>query len=641
MQFKHPEILWALLLLLLPILIHLFQLRKFKKTPFTNVKFLQKVKSKSRKSNTLKKWLLLATRLLLLTALILAFAQPFFAKKTALAVKETVIYLDNSFSMQAKANNENLLNNAIQELLKHIPKNNTFSLFTNTNVYRNVTVKEIQNNLLATDYTTKQLTLDAIALKAKTLFTTKESTVKELIVISDFQQAIASKNITVDSTLHKHLVQLKPEATKNISIDSLYVVSSTPETTELIALLSSSYNTNETFPVSLYNHKKPIAKTATNFNNKKITKVSFSIQKKELINGKVEIKDNGLTYDNELFFTIGAKEKIKVTAISNSENSFLKQLFTEDEFLLTIAPYKSIDYSSLNTNNLIVLDGLTSIPNALTNILKAFVNDGGSVLIIPDNNTSIASYNQLTSNFYNTSFIEEIKSDKKITSIAFSHPLYKNVFEKNITNFQYPKTSKSYKIKTTAPTLLAYEDGSPFLVGIDNFYLFTASIASENSNFKNSPLIVPTLYNIASNSLKISRLYHNVKNTSTIDVSRNLAKDNILKIKKEEQEFIPIQQSFANKVRLTFTDSPTKNGHYSIIDGDEEIQNISFNYIKNESYLNYIDINNLAAISKQNTIASLFHKMESDASITKLWKWFIIFALLFICIEVLIQKYLK
>ena len=81
MLFKHPELLWALFLLIIPIFIHLFQLRKFKKTPFTNVKFLQKVVSESRRSNTLKKWLLLVTRMLLFTALILAFAQPFFANE--------------------------------------------------------------------------------------------------------------------------------------------------------------------------------------------------------------------------------------------------------------------------------------------------------------------------------------------------------------------------------------------------------------------------------------------------------------------------------------------------------------------------------------------------------------------------------
>ena len=58
MQFKNPEVLYFLSLLIIPILVHLFQLQKFKKTPFTNVAFLQKLIQQSRKSSELKKWLL-------------------------------------------------------------------------------------------------------------------------------------------------------------------------------------------------------------------------------------------------------------------------------------------------------------------------------------------------------------------------------------------------------------------------------------------------------------------------------------------------------------------------------------------------------------------------------------------------------
>ncbi|RLD23518.1 MAG: hypothetical protein DRI70_09280, partial [Bacteroidetes bacterium] len=175
MQFKYPELLWALFLLLIPIFIHLFQLRRFKKTPFTNVKLLQKVVSESRRSNSLKKWLLLATRLLLFTALIIAFAQPFFAKEIALQDKETVIYLDDSFSMQAKADQRTLLSNAVQELIKSVPANNIFSLFTNTKEYKNVNLKDIQNDLLTIEATPKQLDLEEIYLKASSLFSKAEN----------------------------------------------------------------------------------------------------------------------------------------------------------------------------------------------------------------------------------------------------------------------------------------------------------------------------------------------------------------------------------------------------------------------------------------------------------------------------------
>ena len=98
MQFKHPEILYALLLLLIPILVHLFQLRRFKKEAFTNVKFLKAVTLQTRKSSQIKKWLILTTRLLLLGAIILAFAQPYFAKTNTFNTKPMLIVRSFKFS---------------------------------------------------------------------------------------------------------------------------------------------------------------------------------------------------------------------------------------------------------------------------------------------------------------------------------------------------------------------------------------------------------------------------------------------------------------------------------------------------------------------------------------------------------------
>ena len=117
MQFKHPEILYFLFLLLIPIIIHLFQLRRFEKVPFTNVQFLKNVIIQTRKSSQLKKWLTLITRLLLFTAIIFAFAQPYFSESEGLNIKtETVVYLDNSFSMQAKGSKGELLKRSVQDI---------------------------------------------------------------------------------------------------------------------------------------------------------------------------------------------------------------------------------------------------------------------------------------------------------------------------------------------------------------------------------------------------------------------------------------------------------------------------------------------------------------------------------------------
>ena len=136
MLFKNPEILYFLFLLIIPVIIHLFQLQKFEKVAFTNVKLLKEIKQQTRKSSRLKKILLLFTRLLLLTSLIIAFAQPYFSKKDYIKDKRTYIYLDNSFSMQAMGKNGELLQRTKNDLLDQLSnKSSNFSIITNTIIF--------------------------------------------------------------------------------------------------------------------------------------------------------------------------------------------------------------------------------------------------------------------------------------------------------------------------------------------------------------------------------------------------------------------------------------------------------------------------------------------------------------------------
>lgn len=640
MQFKYPELLWALFLLLIPIFIHLFQLRRFKKTPFTNVKMLQKVISESRRSSTIKKWLLLLTRLGMLTALIIAFAQPFFAEKSALKQKETIIYLDDSFSMQAKTDTGTLLENAIQSFVKSIPKDEQFTLFTNKKVFKNVSIQDIQNDLLRLEPTLEQLNLDEISLKANTLFRIDGETDENLVVISDFQQRMVSKTVDSSSTIQKHLIQLTSEEATNISIDSVYLSTIKSENIELTALLSSTIEVEST-PVSLFNDEKLIAKTSAVFNTNKIARVSFTIPEGQPIKGKIEILDTGLPYDNLLYFNIDTKEKIKVMAIGSADSDYLKRIYSEDEFQFSSYALRNLNYGTLDVQNLIILNELETIPSSLSVSLKSFTDTGGSLVIIPSNSMGLNSYNTLSTYYYATTYLQRLNAERNITNIAFSHPLYQNVFEKNVSNFQYPKVSQYFKIKTVAPKILSFQDGNPFLVGSENIYLFTASVASGNSNFKRSPLIVPTFYNIGHNSLKLPQLYQTIGDRATVDVSFRLPKDNILTLSKKEYEFIPQQRSMTNKVTLSFHENDIAAGVYAISSNGTLLKNISFNYPREESELRFLDLEQLDSYSKERSIASFFQNMQKNSAITELWKWFIILAVLFIMVEVLIQKYYK
>jgi hypothetical protein len=639
MQFKHPELLWALFLLLIPIIIHLFQLRRFKKTPFTNVAMLQKVISESRKSNNLKKWLLLLTRLMLLACIIISFAQPFFAKSTALQEKEMVIYLDDSFSMQAQKDGFTLLEQAVQDLVKTVPSDSKFSLFTNNHTFKDVELKNVQNELLSLDYKSNQLSFNEVVLKAKTLFSRSVATQKNLILISDFQER--KQNVLQDSIkdLAIHLVNLKPDNTNNISIDSLYFNNATKNQIEL-NIEVSGIPEDETVPISIYNDNRLIAKTAAAYNSTKKTTTTLSLPKNEVIKGRVTLSDNGLVYDNNFYFNIDKKDKIKVLVISESDAGFLNRIFTQEEFEFENLNLKNLNYSEIDKQNLVIVNGISAIPTSLQTILKQFHQKGGSIVVIPSLNPDIGTYNSFLSNLTSTKFTARIEQEQKITSIAFDHPLFENVFEKRVSNFDYPNAKTYWSITTNSPQLLSFANNAPFLIGNSNVFVFTASLNNENSNFKNAPLIVPTFYNIGINSLKNPELYATIGENTVIDVSKNIEKDHVLKVVKTGIEFIPLQQSFSNKVRLTFLDNPNTDGIYSLIDANDTLRNLSFNYQRKESVLRYQNMDDFIVSTIQNDIPEVFENMAKDNSITQYWKWFIIFALVFALVEVLIQKFL-
>jgi hypothetical protein len=639
MQFKYPELLWALLFLLIPVLVHLFQLRRFKKTPFTNVSLLKKVQAQSRKSRTLKKWLLLVSRMLLFTALIFSFAQPFFASETALKEKDTVIYIDDSFSMQARSESSDLLQEAIQDLIREFPSNSEFSLFTNEHTFEQVTAANIQNELLGINHSFRQLDLQEVLLKARSLFHSRPGSTKELWIISDFQQSMYKPIDTVPGA-EIHLIHLLPQPISNISLDSVFVSNTTPTQLELKAVLSSSGKVENT-PISIWNKDQLIAKTAAKFDRNGRSEVDFSLPKNTVIDGKIELNDGGLAYDNQLYFNINSKNKIKILTIGNISAEFLRRIFEENEAELTFQTPDNLNYTSIDQQDLIVLNQLERIPSSLQNALASFKNNGGSLVVIPGINANLISYNEWLGDRFGAYYTEYADSEQLITTINFDHPLYKNVFEKSISNFQYPKVSGYYQTRSRRSAILSYQNGDAFLMGGEGLYFFTAPIDQKHSNFRNSPLIVPSFYNIGTSSLNLPALQHILSSSTRIDIPIALQSDEIVKVVKKDYEFIPLQQSFSNRTTLNFEEYPAEDGIFDIVIQDSIVSKISFNYPRTESDLRYADLANAPVASINEDIAGLISNMEDHNNLQELWQWFIILALLFALTEVLVQKFIK
>ncbi|RMA64511.1 BatA domain-containing protein [Ulvibacter antarcticus] len=640
MQFKHPELLYALFLLLIPIIIHLFQLRRFQKVDFTNVAFLKKVTIQTRKSSQLKKWLTLFLRLAAMTCLILAFAQPFTASKTAMNTqKETVLYLDNSFSMQAKGTQGPLLQKAIQDVYNNISGNEKISWFTNNKSFKKSSVQDFKNEVLKVDYDQKQLSPSEVLLMSNRMFSKDVGIEKRLIYISDFQQKEAFPNIPTNTIVDA--VQLKSVDKGNIAIDTAFIAEKNAGVTQLKVIVSAQGDDLQNVPISLFNDNVLIAKTAVDLSESSKNTVTFDIEHNGGFNGKLELNDPTLLFDNSLFFSINAPQKLKVLSINDANSSFLQRLFDQPEFEYTQKSFRSLDYNEIPSQNFAILNELKDVPASLITALKSFSDNGGSLFIIPSEESDLRSYNSLLNTFQLGTISEKTVTEKKITQIIFDHPLYRNVFEKRVVNFQYPKVNAFFNIGSNATSVLQFEDGKPFILQKNTAYLSTAPINSKNSNFQNSPLIVPTLYNMAQQSLKLPKLYYNLGRQNQFSVPISLKQDEILTLRDSVSDFIPLQQTKANQVNITTNEDPVKAGTYAIEKEQEFLQFVSYNYNRDEGNLQYANVDDWEGVNSFDNIASLFANIAEENTINSFWKWFAIFALLFLLAEMLVLKFMK
>ena len=621
---------------------HLFQLRRFKRQEFTNVKLLKELQIQTRKSATIKKWLLLVTRLLLLTALIFAFAQPFFkAKDFDKKNNELILVIDNSFSMQAKGKSGELLKRTIQDILENTPEDQQLSVLTNEENFYDTNIKNIQKELQNLNYSSTPFNPAAIITRIEAK---KPGIPKDILFISD---AVGLKeelktNLSETSSLYYELVEAKE--TNNMAIENVQISQVLDQFYELKISIKSYGDFENDVPISMYNGKKLVGKALIS-KEKSQKEIVFTIPKTDF-HGFVSIQDNSLEYDNSFYFSISKPQKSNVIAVGNStKNNFLSRIYTAEEFNFTATELNTLNYNAIEDADAIILNELPTIPNALSVTLKNYYNKGGTIIFIPDVTGSESNYNLFLRNFSNISLSEKTTKEKQITQISFNHPIYTNVFDKKVSNFQYPKTNASFTLNGSNLPVLQYEDKGIFLGNVTNklgnLYFFSTSISKENSNFQNSPLIVPTFYNMGQNNNKSGLNAFIIGNNNYTIINETIAKDNVLSVTNTENSFIPMQQILNNKIKLTFGNYPEKSGNYEVLKNKESLKNISFNYPRNESDLSQINADYFDSCTEVNAVSTFYSDIHSSRTSNEVWKYFIFATLLLLLVELLIQKFVK
>jgi hypothetical protein len=133
--------------------------------------------------------------------------------------------------------------------------------------------------------------------------------------------------------------------------------------------------------------------------------------------------------------------------------------------------------------------------------------------------------------------------------------------------------------------------------------------------------------------------------TNKIDIETKTRGNEILRILNSENTLIPLQSKFENKVRITTNAASLTLGFQQVLMGKDTIQTLAFNYPKEESFMNFMDLNELKKISQKGivsgSISDVFKKINKKNQVHWLWKWFLTLAIVSLLLEILILKFYK
>lgn len=373
----------------------------------------------------------------------------------------------------------------------------------------------------------------------------------------------------------------------------------------------------------------------------------FLLQK--TVEGYLSLNDHRLPFDNKLFFKIPNRTKTKVLIIG-IESNYFKRIYQSDEFELLSTTPEQLDPSKLVKQDLIILNEMVTINRSLTQSLKSFVKSQGNLVIIPASNSDIFSYNNLLSTLQIGNITAINKEEKRVTRINYDNPFFRNVFKQRKRNFQYPISRISFDTAMQmASSLLSFEDKSAFITESNyfenNVYWVASPLSGGSSNFINSPLIVPVFYNFSIIKTNTEVLYQTIGIKNEITVVSDSISDQALKMERLDIDFIPLQNKKSDRATITTTNLPLISGIYTIKDDERIYDKVAYNYNRSESILEYNAISDIEGVYTHvhyyNSIKDIAKTLNEQHDIKALWQLFIIFALVFLILEILLQKFLK
>ena len=681
MSFVYPFFLYGLFALVIPILIHLFNFRRYRKVWFTNVRYLAEIKQETQKRSKIKQWILLAIRLLAITSLVIAFAQPYIPSPKQLRKQASYqvvsIYIDNSFSMDAFGKEGKLIDVAkakAAEIAAAYDPSDRFQILTNDfeGSHQHVVSREEFLQLIRDVKISPAFrTISDVFSRQQDLLGEIPDVNRNIYLISDFQESNSDfENILPDTTLSLFILPLEANATSNLYIDTAYFEAAVQQPDQISRLHVRIRNTGpdklEKIPVKLVinDRQKAIASAGINPGAEAELIFPFTNNLNGIQSGYLELQDFPIIYDDRCYLSYSLVSSISILCINNDkENRYLNALFQNDSaFHFENTNATRLNYASFNNFSLIILNQLPTISSGLIQELKRFIISGGSLLVFPPAILKPAGYARLLQDAGLPELGNQDTSRLRVTQIRTGSEVYRDVFEPSASgqielpeNADMPITTLHYPIQPATGSMLEplilLQNGDILLayspVEKGKVYFFSSPLEMEYTNFPGHLLFVPTLFKIALLSQPHSPLYYFTADDKPVEISfDSLHQDIIYRIRNAESgfEIIPEMRFAGGRMLLFPHDQIREAGLYTLYRGATPVTGLAYNYPREESELNYTDLEEIKEIFERKQIQTVTYLNETEPSLTReirdfekgrpLWKLFIILTLFFLLAEI-------
>ena len=686
MSFVYPQFLWAFLLIAIPIIIHLFNFRKYKQIHFSNIQFLKEVKEETRSKSQLKHLLILLSRILAISALVLAFAQPYFADKSSEQIvgkKAVSIYLDNSFSMKAENKNGEAFQIAREQAISIIEQHNQtdeFNIITNDlKAYRQRLMSKEQALQMLDELkiSSNSRKLSDIVNRQNDILKRSKAPNKNAYLISDCQENAFNVNEVIEDTAVSYtILPIKSERKDNIYIDSIWFESPVRQVNNVevlkVKVINDSKEDFDDFKVEMnINGALKQANLNVKANSDKVGEIKFSNHTVGTQNCKLYLSDDypQIKFDDTLYFAYDVAKNIPVLLLNeDGEVNPFNAIFSDDvQFDYASVNYRTFDISTLSNYNLVVINQLKEVSTGISAKLNEFVQAGGSVCFIPNTTVNPNVYNEFLLSLEVDGFNNSKSGNFNVRELNIDDVFYQNVFEKYDKNMNLPSVKKYNQVKSVATSgqevLMRLNSNDPLLTryskGNGKVYVFSTDLNKNNSNLIGHSMFVTAMLRMAELSYVSGQLYYTIGEDNSIELTNKGYNAEVpfhLKDQSGNYDLIPvIDRSKSGKISLVF-DSGVEQienaGFYNLEYENKLIKSVGINYNRLESDMNFVasenEFTDLFASAGLKNFKVILNK--DDNSIVNInaqddtktyWKWFLILSLIFIGIEILLIRLWK